>query len=155
MVLKYLNDDCRSNDFTFQCASSPTYDAYGIYGGINNKYVKYAKLVEYHDEDKRGIMPICHIVLEEEYQNEEQINIINDIVYNTIIANPTMSSRQIPSKFRIREKMPLTKNSKVDFNALKKEGIDGTEINVDVLETNLNVGDIKIYKNVKTLKLKK
>lgn len=121
----------------------------------SNKYVKYAKLVDYHDEDKRGIMPLCHIVLEEEYQNEEHTHIINDIVYNTIIANPTMSSRQIPSKFRIREKMPLTKNSKVDFNTLKKEGLDGSEINVDVIETNLNVADIKIYKNVKTLKLKK
>lgn len=120
----------------------------------SNKYVKYAKLVGYFDDNRRGIMPICHIVLEDEYVNDDQIDIVNDIVYNTIIANPTMSSRQIPSKFRIREKMPLTKNSKVDFNLLTNEGLDGSEINVDVTETNLNVEDIKIYKDVKTLKLK-
>lgn len=120
----------------------------------SSKYVKYAKLVGYFDEKKRGIMPICHIVLEDEYQFEDQINIINDIVYNTIIANPTMSSRQIPSKFKIREKMPLTKNSKVDFNTLTNEGLDGSEITIDVMETNLNVEDIKIYKDIKQLKLK-
>ena len=56
-----------------------------------------------------------------------------------------MSSRQIPSKFKIRSSMPLTKNNKVDFNALRQEELDGTEINVDVRETNLSVEDIDIY----------
>ena len=41
MDLKYLNDNSGFNDFTFKCASSPTYNAYGIYSGIDNKYVKY------------------------------------------------------------------------------------------------------------------
>ena len=47
MVLKYLNNDYRFNDFTFQCVNSPTYDAYGIYGGINNKYVKYKGVIQW------------------------------------------------------------------------------------------------------------
>lgn len=119
-----------------------------------NKYVKYAKLVGYFDENKRGIMPICHIVLEEEYKDISQIDIVSDIVNNTIIADPTMSSRQIPSKFKIREFMPLTKNSKVNFNALIAEGLTGDEISVNVEETNLNVEKIEIYKNCKTLELK-
>ena len=120
----------------------------------SNKYVKYARLVGYFDENKRGIMPICHIVLEDEYKDIDTKDIVSDIVHNTIIADSTMSSRQIPSKFRIREAMPLTKNSKVDFNALIKEGLNGDEINVDVEETNLTVEKINIYKNCKTLKLK-
>lgn len=120
----------------------------------SNKYVKYARLVGYFDENKRGIMPICHIVLKDEYKDTDQKDIVSDIVHNTIIADSTMSSRQIPSKFRIREAMPLTKNSKVDFNALIKEGLNGDEINVDVEETNLTVEKINIYKNCKTLKLK-
>lgn len=119
-----------------------------------NPNVKYAKLTEYYDDRYRGIMPICHIVLEKnDLNNEEKLAIVNDIVYNQIITNPTMSSRQIPAKFKIRETMPLTKNSKIDFNYLKNEPLDGTEINVDVNETNLTVEDINIYidkKNIKT-----
>ena len=48
--------------------------------------------------------------------------------------------------------MPLTKNSKVDFNALKNEPLDGSEINVDVSETNLTVDHIEIYKDTKKSK---
>ncbi|MGN0973614.1 MAG: AMP-binding protein [Bacilli bacterium] len=113
-----------------------------------NEHVKYAVLVDYFEEKRRGIMPICHIVLNEEnLSDDEKVKIVNDIVYNQIIGNPTMSSRQIPSKFKIREAMPLTKNSKVNFNALRAEELDGTEINVDVNETNLAVDSINIYMN--------
>lgn len=83
---------------------------------------------------------------------EEKIEVIKDIVYNNIIGDSTMSSRQIPAKFKIRESMPLTKNSKVDFNALKNEPLDGSEINVDVSETNLTVDHIEIYKDTKKSK---
>lgn len=121
---------------------------------LKNEQIKYACLVDYFDDKRRGIMPICHIVLENGDYNEEQIiEIIRDIVYKNIIGNPNMSSRQIPAKFKIRTKMPLSKNSKIDFNALRKENLDGTEINVDVNETNLTVDNIDIYitkKNVKT-----
>ena len=112
-----------------------------------NQFVKYVMVVEYFDENKRGIMPICHLVLDDNAKNVSDVEIIKDIVYNQIISNPNMSSRQIPSKFKIRESMPISKNGKTDFNALKNEGIDGTEINVEISETNLKVDDIKIYKN--------
>ncbi len=120
--------------------------------------VKQARVVEYYDENYRGIMPICHITLNNEnIENIDSIKLVNEIVYDYIIKNPTMSSRQIPSKFKIRENMPLTKNSKVDFNKLKNEPLDNTEINVSVEETNLSVGSINIsYANKeKVLKLKK
>ena len=113
-----------------------------------NPHVKHAVLVDYFEEKRRGIMPICHVVLEEEnLTDEEQVEIVRDIVYKQIIENPTMSTRQIPSKFKIRDNMPLTKNSKTNFTQLKEEELDGTEINVDVNETNLAVADIQIYKN--------
>ena len=113
-----------------------------------NPHVKYAVLVDYFEEKRRGIMPICHVVLEEEnLSDDEQVEIIRDIVYKQIIENPTMSTRQIPSKFKIRSSIPLTPNSKTNFKELKEEGFDGTEINVDVNETNLAVADIQIYKN--------
>lgn len=121
-----------------------------------NPYVKYARLTEYYDDRQRGIMPMCHLVLNEETTEEEKIEIIRDIVYNQIIASKDMSSRQIPAKFKVRESLPLTKNSKVDFNALKNEELTGEEINVDVSETNLSVSNIDIYKcNSKLIKSRK
>ena len=120
-----------------------------------NPYVKYVMIVDYFDENRRGIMPICHIVLNEQFKDIEEIDIIRDIVYKQIISNPEMSSRQIPSKFKIRKSMPVTKNGKTDFKALRDEELDGTEITVEVSETNLTVDDIKIYKTKDKQKVKK
>lgn len=115
-----------------------------------NPNVKYARIVPYYDEDIKGIMPICHVVLEEDnLTDEEQVEAVKDIVYNTIIANSDMNSRQIPTKFKIRESMPLNKGGKVDFKALEKEELTGDEINVSIDETNVAISDIKIYKNKK------
>lgn len=111
-----------------------------------NPKIKYCRIVQYYDDKQRGLMPIAHIVPNEiEIDNDEQIKLVEEIVYKQIIGNPNMSSRQIPSKFKMRDSLPLSKNSKVSFNELINEEIDGTEINVDIEETNLSVGDIKIY----------
>ena len=126
-----------------------------------NDKIKYCRIVQYYDDRKRGLMPIAHIVLNDKniLSTEEETKLVEEIVYKQIIANPTMSSRQIPSKFRIRESLPLSKNSKVSFNELINEGLKGNEISVDVMETNLSVGNIEIYppnyNNQKTLNLKR
>ena len=124
-----------------------------------NPKIKYCRIVQYYDDKQRGLMPIAHIVLNvpEKLSDGEQIKLVEEIVYQQIIDNPNMSSRQIPAKFKFRESMPLSKNSKLSYNDLINEGVDGTEINVDVEETNLSVGDIKIYKSQKgkTLTLKR
>lgn len=126
-----------------------------------NDKIKYCRIVQYYEEKQRGLMPIAHIVLNDDQllSADEQKKLIEEIVYSQIISNPNMSSRQIPAKFKIRKSLPLSKNSKVSFNELINEGIDGTEISVDVEETNLSVGDIKIYlpdsPKIKTLSLNK
>lgn len=121
----------------------------------NNKVIN-AAVVEYFDDRRRGIMPMCHIVLDENIITEKQIlETVEEIVNKNIIGNPTMSSRQIPAKFKVRRSMPLTKNSKVDYNSLKMEELDGNEINVDVNETNLTVDSIEIYFNGVNTKVKK
>ena len=120
-----------------------------------NKYVEEVKIVPYYDDRKNGFMPMCHIVLKDEFNYADKIEVVKNIIYKTIMDEPNMSSRQIPSKFKFRNSFPLTKNNKVDFIALNSEKLDGNEICVDVEETNLNVGEIKIYKNQeKVLKLK-
>lgn len=116
----------------------------------SNLNVKYARIVPYFDENIKGTMPICHMVLEEkDLTDEEQVEVVKDIVYNTIIADSDMNSRQIPSKFKIRESMPLNKGGKVDFKALEREELTGDEINVLLDETNVAINNIKIFKNKK------
>lgn len=111
-----------------------------------NAMVKRARIVGYYDKKIKGTMPICHLVLKNNnLTEEEQIKLVKDIVYNNIIANPTMNSRQIPSKFKIRKEMPLNKGNKIDDIALRQEATLDT-INVDINETNVAVGNIDIYK---------
>lgn len=121
--------------------------------------IKYCRIVPYYDEKKRGLMPKAHIVLENNVaDNYDLKTITEEIVNNQIIGNSSMSSRQIPAKVKYRDKLPLTANSKVNFNALISEGIDGTEVSVNVEETNLAVGTIDIVlpkEEEKTLKLKR
>ena len=113
-----------------------------------NEKVKYVCIVEYFDEKRRGLMPACHIVLNDEYKNEDYISVVNDIVYNDILANKDMSSRQIPSKFKFRTSMPQTKNGKMDFVSLRKDDLtDDDIVNVVVAETNLSTSTIDIYQN--------
>lgn len=113
-----------------------------------NEKVKYVCIVEYFDEKRRGLMPACHIVLNDDYKNEDYISVVNDIVYNDILANKDMSSRQIPSKFKFRTSMPQTKNGKMDFVSLRKDDLtDDDIVNVVVAETNLSTSTIDIYQN--------
>lgn len=118
-----------------------------------NKYVKSARIVSYFDEQKNGLMPICHLVLKDNIYNDE-VEIVKDIIFNTIITDSKLSSRQIPSKFKIRNTFPLTVNNKIDYKALTNEPLDGNEINVNIDETNLNIGDITISTKTKKLELK-
>ena len=115
-----------------------------------NEHVRYARIVPYYDKDIRGQMPICHIVLEEgDYSPEDEIAIVEDIVYNNIIGNPDMNSRQIPSKFKIRKSLPLNKGNKVDFKALEAEELSGDEISVVVNDTNVAIDSIEIFRDKK------
>ena len=115
-----------------------------------NEHVRYARIVPYYDKNIRGQMPICHIVFEEgDYSSEDEIAIVEDIVYNNIIGNPDMNSRQIPSKFKIRKSLPLNKGNKVDFKALEAEELSGDEISVVVNDTNVAIDSIEIFRDKK------
>ena len=113
---------------------------------VKNEKVKYAKVVPYFSEGHNGNMPICHLVLHENITSkDDKEKIVQEIVNKQIIGNPEMSSRQIPTKFKFREELPLSKNSKVDFVELTNEALTGEEINVDIHETNLAVEGITVY----------
>ena len=120
--------------------------------------VKYCVISPYFDEIKTGNMPLVNIVLEDgiEMTQEEKLEYVKKLINDVFVKNENVSSRQIPSRFRIRETLPLTKNGKIDFKSLEYEEMDGTEIFVELEETNISIGEIKIYiPENNQLKLKK
>ncbi len=99
----------------------------------------------YYDKDKKGLMPIAHIILTEEcYDNEILLDIVKDLVYNYIMTNKNLNSREIPAKFKFRKMVPVTKNGKGDYRALSAEALDGTEFTVIIKETSSRVNSIEI-----------
>ena len=112
-----------------------------------NKYVENAVIVPYYDEVKCGVMPICHITLTEEGKSMDEIDVISDIVNNTMISNPDLDPRQIPAKFKIRREMPLNKMRKINYKSIESEELSGDEINVVLNQTNVAIEGIDIFKN--------
>ncbi len=126
------------------------YKPYVVEGVIEeHSSVKYCRITGYYDSFVHGLMAIAHIVLQDaethQYTEKELVELTKQIVAEKIINNPNMSSRQIPRKFRYRSSLPLTRNSKVNFKALSDEGLDGSEITVEVDENNLTVGEIRVF----------
>lgn len=109
--------------------------------------IKYCVVTPYQDEEKMGLMPMAHIVLDDdkELTEEERISIVKDIIQKQFVNNSNVSTRQIPTRFKFRTELPVSKNSKIDFNAIIKEEVSGDEVVVEMEETNISVGDINIY----------
>lgn len=110
-------------------------------------HIKYCVISPYYDEARIGNMPLVNIVLEDgiEMTNEERVAFVKQMVDDLFVKNVNVSSRQVPSRVRIRQKLPITKNGKIDYKILEYEKMDGTEIHIDMEETNISIGDIKIY----------
>lgn len=108
-----------------------------------NSYVSECIIHEYYDDDKKGSMPIANIVLKNEYKNINQYEVVKSIL-EQLINNSTISTRQIPTKVRFLDEMPLTKNSKYNYKYLLNLTLDDTVYTIDIDETNLAVGDIRI-----------
>ena len=120
---------------------------------LENENIRYACITPYFSDKDRGIMPICHVVPNHlELTSKEKIAIVEEIVYKQILGNSDMVSRQVPIKFNFRESLPISKGGKMDFRALEKEDLPGDEINVDLIESNLNIDRIEIYQNKKEKK---
>ena len=120
--------------------------------------IKYCVVSPYNDENKFGNMPMANIVLEDgiKLTEEEKITYVEKIIKNCFIDNPSVSTRQIPSKFKFKESMPLTDNGKIDYNEIINEGINGDEITVELEETNISIGNINVIgPNIKNKVLSK
>lgn len=118
--------------------------------------VKYCIISPYYDEAKTGNMPLADIVLDDNLDLEciDKVAFTQMLIENKFINNPNVSTRQIPSIVRFRKEMPLTKNSKVDFVALRNEEIDNA-VCVDIDETNISVSGINYYEYPKQRTVKR
>lgn len=97
---------------------------------------------EYYDEKYKGFMPVANIVIGD--RNTESKRQIVENVINNLINNTTISTRQIPTKIRFLNEIPLTKNSKYNIKELINMGLTGEEYSINIEETNLSVGKIEI-----------
>ena len=109
----------------------------------DNRYVSECIINEYYDDDKKGSMPIANIVLKREYKDIDKYDVVRNIL-EQLTNNPTISTRQIPTKVRFLDEMPLTKNSKYNYKYLLGLELDNLVYTIEIDETNLAVGDIRI-----------
>lgn len=112
-----------------------------------NSKIRSCIVSPYYDETKFGIMPMATIVVDGalDMTEEEKISIVKEIVDEQFVNNSSVSSRQMPSRFRIVSELPLTPNGKIAYKKIETQGLHGDEIIVDLDETNISIGDIQIY----------
>ena len=108
-----------------------------------NPYISECIINEYYDDDKKGNMPIANIVLKKEYKFKDKYEIVKSII-EQLTNNSTISTRQIPTRVRFLDEMPMTKNSKYDYKYLLNLELDDSIFIIEIDETNLAVGDIRI-----------
>lgn len=108
--------------------------------------VKECIISSFEDGSKHGKMPVAHIIIEKEVRTEtERIAAAKKLVDDCFISNPSVSSRQIPAKIKFWDSFPITKNGKLDYKAIEKATTDNKEIFIDVDETSLSLGSIKVH----------
>ena len=104
-------------------------------------------IVEYYDETRMGNMPIAHITLKNnDISSDEKEHIIDELMQTYFFNNPSVSTRQIPTKIKFRESIPLTPNNKIGYKILRDEGLDGSEYTISFTESNLGIDDLEILK---------
>lgn len=119
-----------------------------------NEQIKYCVISPYFDDSKFGNMTMATIVLENQVEksSKEKVEFVKKIINDYFVKNPNVSTRQIPTKFKFKTKLPITSNGKVDFKALINEGITGDEITVELEETNISIGEINVIPATKVEK---
>jgi acyl-CoA synthetase (AMP-forming)/AMP-acid ligase II len=118
------------------------YEVENIIKGYSD--VQYCIISPVYDSEKFGNVAIADIILQDSTipSREEQVKLIEQLIQKQFINNADVSARQIPAWFRFRESLPLTVNSKVNYNALAKEPLTGNEVAVQIEETNISVDKI-------------
>lgn len=106
--------------------------------------VQYCIISPVYDNEKFGNVAIADIVLQDGNipTRNEQVKLVEELIKTQFINNADVSARQIPAWFRFKKSLPLTVNSKVNYNALAKEPLSGNDVAVYIEETNISVDKI-------------
>lgn len=137
------------------------YDGYKIYPSAfednitKNPYVCDAMVSEYYEEEKYGMMPITYIKLNDAYNDDEIIQIINSIIEKNILNDTKLSYKDIPRKWRIVEELPMNSSLKKDYKKIRESSLDGNEYTVICDETNVSLNGYKIISPCGSKKLTK
>lgn len=112
--------------------------------------IKDCMVVQYYDESKFGNMPIIHVILNKEYETQDKESIIKEIIFETMQNDKDNTTRDIPTKWKFRDEIPLTLMQKQDYKSLINEGICGDEFTVVIEENNIKITSIEVLKpNIK------
>lgn len=108
--------------------------------------VQYCIISPVYDSEKFGNVAIADVVLQNNTipSRDEQVKLVEKLIKTQFINNADVSARQIPAWFRFCESLPLTVNSKVNYNAFVQESLTGKEIAVQIEETNIAVDKISV-----------
>ena len=121
-----------------------------------NPYVEHCAITPFYSEKEHGNAIKANIVLKDIANNIQPSEIVENILRTCFIENPNVSSRQMPARFSILEKLPETKNGKIDYNSLANLNPE-LDIIVSIDENNISVNSIEIIEpnnNCKKLSLK-
>ncbi len=110
---------------------------------MSHKLIKHCMVVPYFDSDINGKMPIAYIVPEHKLKNQELDLLVSEIV-NLLLESENTNSRDVPRKICCLSELPINAMSKNDFRNLANRELDGTEYTVNISETNLSSGEVKI-----------
>ena len=105
--------------------------------------IKQCIVVPYDDDIINGKMPIAYLVPERDLTSNEKNELISKII-DSLVESEDTNNRDIPRKIVFLSKMPLNAMSKNDFRALSQRKIDGSEYTIDIEETNLSSGNVRI-----------
>jgi long-chain acyl-CoA synthetase len=107
--------------------------------------IKDCVITPYFDEEKYGNLIQANILIDNNLYSDVDYDLfIRKIVEESFIKNSNVSTRQIPTKFVIKNVFPITKNGKINFNDFNNIESSDIVYNVYMDETSISVGNISI-----------
>lgn len=128
------------------------YDGYKVKPYVIENLIKTSPKVDsciispYYDKEKNGNMILATIVLNGREVGDRGAlrKYAEEIVRTCFFDNTSAATRQIPSKIRFVDALPITANGKTDYKTIADNGLNGDEISVEFEESNISFGKVTI-----------
>ena len=110
---------------------------------MKNPTINDCMIVQFEDEIRHGKMPIAHLVVNQDMSREHKIRFIHELVDEMLVSDQ-FATRDIPTRWRFRSAIPLTKMQKKDYKTLVIEPLEHDDIIVNITESNLLIKEIAV-----------